>query len=499
MLRKIAIVFLICGAIHHSKAQNRPAVHSPAPKANGTIISGPMLGYAEHRECMVWLQTQCAKKIKLVWADEQNPAKSGTEWAFNDWLACEPYICRFIIKNLEPGHTYSYKIFGDNVEMKSGFPQKFRTKEHWEWRKDPPNFSFLVGSCTFINDSLYDRPGEPYGQGTAILKNMAESQANMMIWMGDNVYLRETDYSSESGIYARYNQVRANRDLRKLLAGKNNYAIWDDHDFGPNNSCKTFELKEASRRAFMGYWGNKTYGNNGEGVYSKFSWSDCDFFLLDNRWFRDENLLPDSSTNNKTQLGKEQMEWLKQSLISSSATFKFIIMGGQFLNLNTQQESYTMFLKERAEILDFLMKYKINGVMFFSGDRHHTEMIRLPRTDSSLVKSPPTPNGSKKDKGSKNRDSTSEEEEEEIGEGVRQPYTLYELTCSPLSARGSNLARSPEAMNPMRISQTLVTEPNYCQIAVKGKPGNRNLHIKCFDKRNELRWEFTISEQDLVH
>ena len=246
----------------------------------------------------------------------------------------------------------------------------------------------------------------------------------------------------------------------------------------------------------MDYWGNKTYGGAEGGIYSKFSWSDCDFFLLDNRWFGDENLLPDSLASHKTQLGQAQLEWLKQSLLGSKATFKFIVTGGQFLNVNTTQESYALFMRERQEILDFLLQHKIEGVMFMSGDRHHTEMIRLPRVDSALIKAmekeiPIAPKEKKK--------SNEEDEEEEAQPDIRQPYTLYDLTCSPLSARGSNLAKTPEAMNPMRISQTLVTEPNFCQIAVKGKPGNRNLHIKCFDRRNELRWEFTISEQDLKH
>jgi alkaline phosphatase D len=30
------------------------------------------------------------------------------------------------------------------------------------------------------------------------------------------------------------------------------YAIWDDHDYGPNNADKSYHLKETSRKVFTG-------------------------------------------------------------------------------------------------------------------------------------------------------------------------------------------------------------------------------------------------------
>ncbi|MSQ79904.1 MAG: alkaline phosphatase family protein [Flavobacteriaceae bacterium] len=474
------------------------------------VISGPMLGYAEHRECLVWVETRCALRLNIEYVCESDDKLKGSEVIkLKHGDHCQPVVSKFVISNLQPGKTYKYKLSLDDQEIKFDYPLKFFTKELWEYRTDPPPFTFIAGSCAYINDSLYDRPGKPYGQSTSIFKGMAETNSQFMLWLGDNTYLREVDYSSESGIRYRYRHTRRNKDMNKLMATRNNYAIWDDHDFGPNNSCKTFDLKDASLETFKEYWGNRSYGQDGKGIYSRFAWSDCDFFMLDNRYFRDEDNMPDSLLANKTQLGAHQLDWLKQSLLSSRAAFKFVLMGGQFLNVNTDQESYVYFKKERQEILDFITFMRIKGVVFMSGDRHHTEIIKLERVDSNIIRTEEAKaledDTQKKDKKKEKKKKQEAIESPELSKkddddeptGPKHPYTLYELTCSPMTSGGSNVMKTPEAKNPMRITQTMVDVPNYCQMTVSGKPHKRNLLIKCFDANNELRWEFTINQAEL--
>jgi alkaline phosphatase D len=461
------------------------------------IISGPMNGYAEHRECLIWVQTKCTKKIKIKYAVE-NEEKIKSEWVKNikNGDKCEAVITKCIIDNLLPGKTYKYSIELDDKEIKFDYPLKFITRDLWEWRTSAPNFSFIAGSCNYINDSIFDRPGEPYGQGTTIFQKMAENPAKTMIWLGDNVYLREADYSSEFGIKYRYQHTRKQKDLQKLLATKNNYAIWDDHDFGPNNSCKVFDLKNISLETYKDYWGNKYYGHDGIGTYSKFQISDGEFFMLDNRYFRDADELPDSLYN-KSQLGQVQLDWFLQSILTSKATFKFVVMGGQFLNFNTDQESYQFFKKEREYILNFIQNNKIDGVVFITGDRHHTEVLKFEPLLSDTLNhfEKLTNNSKKKKKEKKEKEEKSTEEEDVIS--TKKKTVLYEVTCSPLSSKGSNVLKTSEANNPQRIKQTLVVEPNYCQFSVSGGKNNRNLLIKCFDSKNELKWEFTIRQDEL--
>lgn len=420
-----------------------------------------MNGYSEHTEALVWVQTQCAKTIGIQYQ------KKGTK----QWLVqtetnknkdlCLPAISKFTLTGLEMGSTYEYAIYLDGKKVVTPYPTEISTKVLWEWRTSPPNFTFMLGSCLYINDSAYDRPGRPYGQQTGILKSMTETPADFMLWMGDNVYLREADYSSKSGIEYRYRHTRTLPELQSLLAKRNNYAIWDDHDFGDNDANKHFEFKDVTYQLFKDYWGNKVYGENGEGIYSNFRFSDAEFFLCDDRYFRDESDL-DEKFYNKTQLGEQQLSWLKNKLKHSKASFKFIAIGGQFINENTDKESYNYYKKEREEIIKFIVEQKISGVVFLSGDRHHTELLKNDKVAQTLG------------------------------------YPLYDLTSSSITAGASNAASTPEKDNPQRVPGTLVAENNYCTINITGpKRGERTLLITCYDAKGLVKWGYSLKESDL--
>ena len=67
---------------------------------------------------------------------------------------------------------------------------------------------------------------------------------------------------------------------------------------------------------------NQTYPNT---IYRSFHWGkDVDLFILDSHSYRDRNDLADTFQNNKTLLGKEQMDWLKQNPLNSKAIWKII-------------------------------------------------------------------------------------------------------------------------------------------------------------------------------
>ena len=426
-----------------------------------SITAGPMLGYMEHRETLIWLQTQCAKKVTLEYWIGDKPTKnqifSSTKLVNNFNFTNH----HFVLGPLNMGTTYHYRILLDGKPVIFPYTLTFKTKPLWEWRTNAPDFNFLVGSCLYVNDTAYDRPGASYGQGTEILNNMNSKPSDFMLWLGDNTYTREADYGSISGLNYRYQHTRADKNLQPFLASRNHYAIWDDHDYGNNDGCKTYPLKETTLALFKSYWGNKTYGQNNQGIYSQFSFSDADFFLLDDRFFRDFQFMDDSLFPNKTQLGEEQLQWLFNSLVQSRATFKFIAVGGQFLNENTDKESYNFFKKERERIISFIATQKINGVIFLTGDRHHTELLKNTKVEATLG------------------------------------YALYDLTSSAISSRASDISKSSEFTNPMRVPNTLVMENNFCNIGITGTRGKRVLVMQCFDKNGTLKWEHKISESEL--
>ena len=117
-------------------------------------------------------------------------------------------------------------------------------------------------------------------------------------------------------------------ELREFLAALPQYATWDDHDYGWNDSDRKFPVKDSSIVIFKGFWPNpypekQTFAGN----YFTFKYYDTEFFMVDDRWYRD----PPGDTTGEF-LGKDQLAWLKEKLLASTATFKFIVVGSQVLD-----------------------------------------------------------------------------------------------------------------------------------------------------------------------
>ena len=197
-----------------------------------------------------------------------------------------------------------------------------------------------------------------------------------MLWLGDNVYFREPD-DSRTGVYHRYTHDRSLSELQPLLGSVHHYAIWDDHDYGPNNSDRSFIYKDITLEAFKNFWANPTYGiPENKGITTQFKWADIDFFLMDNRYFR----TPQNRKNiYKEILGNDQVQWLIDALLNSKAPFKVIALGGQFLNSEKIYENHINWEDEHKKILDLISKEKIEGVIFISGDRHFSEVSKMDR------------------------------------------------------------------------------------------------------------------------
>ncbi len=434
--------------------------------AAGSLVSGPMLGYRTHREVFVWLETKDAKKAAI---DYWLAGKPETRQSIiRDRLNVHPaggQIIQFRPGALVMGATYEYELSIDGVKQSFPYPLRFSTTAQWEWRADPPDFKFLIGSCAYLNDAPYDRPDpEPYGKTLETFKHAAETGADFMVWLGDNWYYREADYSSPSGLWYRAMKDRATPELQKLFATMHHYATWDDHDYGPNDSNWSYELKDETLKIFRSYWGNPSYGErDNPGVYTKFYWGDAAFIMLDNYYHRDDTQLDQARMPAKTQWSRRQLEWLKQSLLQAQDLghfpFKFIGNGTQMLQTQTGGSSHQRYEHERAELLDFIRDHNISGVVFMTGDVHHSAVYRRQLS----------PDG---------------------------PW-IYDITSSPLTSGSWDVEKSAKARDPLLIKGTLVGDQNFVQVEVKGPRTDRRLVISCIDKQGVKRFEHVVKASEL--
>ena len=340
------------------------------------LQSGPMLGYTDMRETAIWVQTKREATVLVKYWLPDNP-DSVLITNSSTTLKENAFTTIITVDQVEPGFKYQYQLYINNIAINLPYKCLFQTQHIWKWRNDPPDFSFATGSCAYINEEKYDRPGTPYGSNYQIFESIHADNPDCMIWLGDNMYLREPDWHTWTGITERWTHTRSIKEMQPLLASTHHYAIWDDHDYGPDNSDRGWWNKNQTLKAFELFWANPSYGiGEIKGAITQFQWNDVDFFLLDNRYYRTPNNL---RSTNKTILGHAQKQWLKDALVSSQATYKVIATGGQFLNDAGKFEMHSSngFNTERLEIINFIYDQDIKNVVFVTGDRHHTELSIL--------------------------------------------------------------------------------------------------------------------------
>ncbi len=409
----------------------------------GQIQSGPMIGHQTPEETKIWIQTEMPSILTIRYSSEGESAEEVI-------ASTQPENWNTItiqLEKLTPNTFYSYTVSSKGNLL---FEGTFSTPSLLDTR-NLPNYSFAFGSCTYINEEQYDQMGEPFGRALGVISSIEKTQPNFMLWLGDNIYLRKGEWNSKTGVYRRYTNFKSQRELQSFWQNTSHYAIWDDHDFGPNDADRGFVNKEITLQAFKDFWANPSYGvNEQSGITTQFGYQDIEFFLLDNRYFRSPN---ERKTGEREILGKSQIEWLVDALVNSKASFKFIAVGGQFVSDAAVYENHATYANERNYLLDLIEKEELKNIVFLTGDRHKTELSRLK---------------------------------------LKNGTAIYDFTSSPMASKAFG---SENEGNTNQVKGTHVATQNFGTIAVSGDYKNRVLLLKTFNAAGKLLWEHEIQKQ----
>ncbi len=203
--------------------------------------------------------------------------------------------------------------------------------------------------------------------------------------------------------------------FKDFLKNTSMYSQWDDHDvindfgakwpywnlFSVNRQGYPNIVKEG-RSAFLDYSpldtdnsNNSTANDDDNHIYRSFNWGkDLDIFLIDGRSYKSQNHLADTSDSNKTMLGDRQLEWLKQELSNSNATWKIIssdipisvptgsntsILGRDGWangNETNNYSYYTGFERELTDLFRFIDEHNIKNIVFLTTDVHFPVFLK---------------------------------------------------------------------------------------------------------------------------
>ena len=410
------------------------------------LVAGPFQGATNPGEMKIWVLVKKQGEVKLILINKQTQARTSITQATGKGTYRKYFPLTFDFKNLDNAGLYSWEFITakDTIRGKTEFVIV---------NDSISDFSFLIGSCVV-------RIPKPFtllhpGNEDKIFDAMRGKECEFMLWLGDNLYYKSKQMAdSYESMEIQYVKQRKIRRLNEFLMSQANYAIWDDHDFGTNDSNRNFKYKEFSLEVFKNYWPNPSYGlSEAPGVFFHFVKKDVEFFMTDGRYHRSKKDVKDA-----TYFGTIQKEWLKSKLLASKATFKFIATGNQVFSPVNKGESFQDFKTELNDLVSFIGENKISGVIFLSGDRHHTELMKV---DDKIE------------------------------------YPIYEFTNSALTSIGIRPKNSTEKTNPIRIENTMVFDNNFGRISILGPLGDRSCKLETFSNTGKLLWEYIIPQSEL--
>lgn len=336
------------------------------------VIAGPLFSVVDPATLRVWVQTNEPAELECLFTSaayagrrDENADGSSVSVKFETRGASHPMGA--VSLRITPDTEY------DVVFRKDGTGDRpILARGHVE---TPPKRG-QPGACTIAFGSCAHTKRYPT---QAIWRVVAEEKPGCFLFIGDNVYLPNGERSFpdsrrevEALYRAYYERQFQIAELQRVLGITISYAIWDDHDYGPNNSDRTWRWKGVALDVLKEYFPNEYGLPDAPGCFYEFSWGDLDFFMLDDRTFRDPNLDP----NRKTFLGSRQLAWLKRGLMASNAAFKIVVCGNQVLSATGDHEGWGVdFPEERDAFLEWIWSEPIDGVLFLAGDRHFAELV----------------------------------------------------------------------------------------------------------------------------
>ena len=284
-------------------------------------------------------------------------------------------IDKLHISRLKPQITYDLVIFDEKYQV------EIERRHFSTLNLDKKNVQFAVASC--MSDShRFQHIRLP------IWQQMQELKPDLILLVGDNVYVDDSDYVDRTrlnafDIWQRYIDSLRRTPLYQFKRLTPVLAIWDDHDYGVNNADKFFKNKIAARKVFEGFFTGQdlpgSYKRGAQQIYAQMTGFGQRFILLDNRTYREK-------TPNNTLygfLGKAQHQWLLSELEKESLP-TWLIAGGQFFapafqlkNGKQVNESFMIDYPQHHKKLIEDLKSVSSPIAFLSGDVHFSEIMRL--------------------------------------------------------------------------------------------------------------------------
>ena len=374
------------------------------------VTHGVMAGDVQRNSAVIWARTIQSARMNVMVKSRGGYGRPifGQTHVGPD----RDFTGKVHIQGLRPNAAYEYFVwFGNSKKWpKAGWAGSgsFRTPPK-EWEAKP--ISFAWGGDVAGQNVCRDMK-----EGFPIFKAIREMELDFFVGLGDMIYADNTceavgrygnsqipgnfvQSADLQNFWEHWKYAREESNLQQLLSEMPYYPVWDDHevvnDFGPLHDTREtppytpgVHLLPIGLRAFLDYNPIAEKALTPNRLYRSVRWGKhVEMIFLDNRQYRDANLIDDDSHVVKTMLGREQLNWLKRTIQSSDATWKVIVSSvpisiptgfppelGRDGWANFDQDGG--FEYELHEIFNTLQNQKHRNVVFITTDVHFAEVFR---------------------------------------------------------------------------------------------------------------------------
>jgi len=340
------------------------------------LIHGPLLSKVTENSAEFWVRTYREQpvqvKIKEFEGKQEIQSSLASSKKENDYTAA------IRVTGLKPNTEYHYQVLVDG--QVSTLSKSFQT---YPEKGSPVRLQIGFGGGAGYTKEHWQ-----------MWNTLSVNRLNAFLFLGDNVYIDNPEYPvMQDYTYYRQQSLPVFRDF---VSHTPIYAIWDDHDFGDDDSWGTpaidsFPWKRNVWETFRNNWNNPYYGGGEEqpGVWFDFSVGNIDFFMLDCRYYRSHPL-----ADNPKILGETQLNWLFEKLNASDAVFKVLVSSVPWA-FNTKEgtrmlkgqevtravDTWQGYQEERERIFSFIETSKIEGILLLSADRHRSDAWKIIRNN----------------------------------------------------------------------------------------------------------------------
>lgn len=206
---------------------------------------------------------------------------------------------------------------------------------------------------------------------------------DLWIWLGDNIY---ADLTSLAERESRYMQLKHYPHYAEFRRKTPIVGIWDDHDYGFNNSNASYWSKEESQKLFCDFMDIDldAPARMQDGIYRSFTFGprgqQTQVILLDLRYNMNKFAV------NKKILGDVQWDWFENEVLSSTADL-LVIASSLAVTSDVALlglEGWAEYGDERRRLYDLLSRTDAPAVLL-SGDRHFAELYRMVLPSGRIV------------------------------------------------------------------------------------------------------------------